>query len=83
VGKAHPQALVYPLTVAGKSQSINRKKAALSILNNMTSHSPVLVEQALRVSEELVRVAILWQELWHDAIEEASRCWFGYKNVEG
>jgi FKBP12-rapamycin binding domain len=25
------------------------------------------------VSAELVRVAILWQEVWHESLEEASR----------
>lgn len=43
----------------------------------------VLVEQALMVSQELIRVAILWHEMWHEALEEASRLWFGQQNVEG
>src|SRR5262249_50891582 len=83
IGKAHPQALVYPLTVASKSQSPTRKQAAAHILSNMRSHSAVLVDQASLVSQELVRVAILWHELWHEGIEEASRFWFGQKNVDG
>ncbi len=49
----------------------------------MRHHSPVLVDQAQLVSHELVRVAILWHELWHEGIEEASRYWFGQKNVDG
>jgi FKBP12-rapamycin complex-associated protein len=56
IGKAHPQALVYPLTVASKSQSVARKHAASVILSGMRHHSPVLVEQAMLVSQELVRV---------------------------
>jgi len=82
IGRAHPQALVYPLTVASKSYSEVRKLAALSILNQMRHHSNSLVNQALLVSSELVRVEILWHELWHEAIEEASRYWFGQKNVD-
>ena len=35
------------------------------------------------VSEELIRVAILWHELWHEGLEEASRLYFGEKNVKG
>lgn len=66
-----------------KSYSEVRKTAALNILNNMRQHSNNLVNQALLVSSELVRVAILWHELWHEAIEEASRYWFGQKNVDG
>src|SRR5262249_32633540 len=82
IGRAHPQALVYPLTVASKSYSEVRKLAALAILNQMRQHSNNLVNQALLVSSELVRVAILWHELWHEGIEEASRHWFGQKNVD-
>lgn len=39
--------------------------------------------QAELVSKELIRVAILWHELWHEALEEASRLYFGEHNVEG
>ena len=35
------------------------------------------------VSEELIRVAILWPELWAEGLEEASRLYFGEKNVKG
>ena len=45
VGKQHPQALVYPLTVASKSSSAVRKKAALNIMDRMREHSPIIVEQ--------------------------------------
>ena len=40
------------------------------------------VEQALLVSRELIRVAVLWPEMWHEALEEASRQWFGTRNFE-
>jgi FKBP12-rapamycin complex-associated protein len=39
--------------------------------------------QAQLVSKELIRVAILWHEMWHEALEEASRLYFGERNVEG
>lgn len=83
IGRAHPRALVYDATVASKSHTKQRKAAANKILNNMREHSPVLVEQALTVSRELIRVAILWHEMWHEGLEEASRLWFGQQNVEG
>jgi FKBP12-rapamycin complex-associated protein len=37
----------------------------------------------VQVSEELIRVAILWHELWHEGLEEASRLYFGERNVTG
>lgn len=39
--------------------------------------------QAQLVSKELIRVAILWHESWHEGLEEASRLYFGEHNVEG
>ncbi|KAI0718027.1 atypical/PIKK/FRAP protein kinase [Cerioporus squamosus] len=83
VGKHHPQALIYPLTVASKSSSAVRKKAARNIMDRMKEHSPVIVEQALLVSHELIRVAILWHELWHEGLEEASRLYFTDHNPMG
>jgi FKBP12-rapamycin complex-associated protein len=35
------------------------------------------------VSHELLRVAILWHEMWHEGLEEASRLYFTEKNPEG
>ncbi|KAL5537169.1 TOR1 [Sanghuangporus sanghuang] len=83
VGKHHPQALIYPLTVASQSSSISRKNAALAIMDRMRDHSATIVEQALLVSQELIRVAILWHELWHEGLEEASRFYYTEKNPEG
>lgn len=73
VGKAHPQALVYPLTVVMKSNVARRSHSAGQIMESMRQHSPNMVEQASIVSQELIRVAVLWHELWHEGLEEASR----------
>jgi FKBP12-rapamycin complex-associated protein len=83
IGKQHPQALVYPLTVSSKSTSRSRQAASRAILEAMRAHSAPLVEQALLVSQELIRVSILWHEMWREALEDASRLYFGDRNVEG
>ncbi|KAI4184996.1 MAG: hypothetical protein LQ346_006001 [Caloplaca aetnensis] len=83
VGKAHPQALVYPLTVAMKSNVPRRSQAASQMMENMRTHSSDLVDHADLVSNELIRVAVLWHELWHEGLEEASRLYFGDNDVEG
>lgn len=57
---------MYPLLVACKSQSPSRRAAAYTVLENIRQHSPVLVEQAQLVSQELIRIAILWHEMWHE-----------------
>jgi len=83
VGHEHPQALIYPLTVAAKSQSVKRKAAADAVMGHMLQFSPTIVNQAVLVSQELIRVAILWHEIWHEALEEASRLFFSEKNIDG
>ena len=82
MGRTHPQALVFPLTVASKSASKNGTDAAQFILNEMKKHSATLVEQASLVSDELIRVSIVWHEMWHEALEEASRYYFNENNID-
>lgn len=91
LGKHHPQALVYRLILASKCGDSNsyqpqqtaRDIAAQEILKSLREHSNILVEQAKLVSEELIRVAILWHELWHESLEDASKYYFGENNVNG
>jgi len=83
LGEKHPQALMYPLAVLLKSPVGERKRAAEVLMNSLRSHSSALVEEALMVSSELIRVAILWLETWHEGLEEASRLYFGEGNVSG
>ncbi|KAK9166114.1 hypothetical protein Scep_001305 [Stephania cephalantha] len=83
IGRVHPQALMYPLLVACKSISTLRKAAAQEVVDKVRQHSGNLVDQAQLVSKELIRVAILWHEKWHEALEEASRLYFGERNIEG
>ena len=83
IGESHPQALIYNLAVAMKSSSVSRNKGALQIMSKIKINNPVLVEQAILVSEELIRVAILLHESWHHGLEEASRLFFGENDAEG
>lgn len=81
LGEKHPQALMYPLSVLIKSPVAERKSSAESLMNSLKHHSSELVGEALMVSSELIRVAILWLETWHESLEDASRLWFGDGNV--
>ncbi|KAL8151366.1 LOW QUALITY PROTEIN: hypothetical protein V2J09_021174 [Rumex salicifolius] len=83
IGQSHPQALMYPLLVACKSISDLRRAAAQKVVDKVRQHSSQLVDQAQLVSKELIRVAILWHEMWHEGLEEASRLYFGEHNIEG
>jgi serine/threonine-protein kinase mTOR len=81
LGEKHPQALMYPLAVLLKGPVQERKIAAESLMDSLKAHSSELVTDALMVSTELIRVAILWLETWHEGLEDASRLYFGENNV--
>ncbi|EEB07941.2 phosphatidylinositol kinase Tor1 [Schizosaccharomyces japonicus yFS275] len=80
IGRAHPQALVYSLTVSAKSTNVHRKNSAQTIMESMLAHSGELYRQALLVSGELIRVAILWHEIWYEGLEDASRAFFSERD---
>ena len=69
--------------MAAHSDHLNREQAAKAVLARMREHSAVLVDQAALVSSELIRVAILWHEMWHEGLEEASRLYFGQHDIHG
>jgi serine/threonine-protein kinase mTOR len=81
LGEKHPQALMYPLSVLLKSPVAERKQSAESLMNSLKTHSCELVEEALLVSSELIRVAIIWLETWYEGLEDASRLYFGAGNA--
>lgn len=95
-GRVHPQALVYRLILASKCNTKftnynpgyldannSTKNIASNILQSLKEHNNTLVEQAKIVSEELIRMAILWHEMWHESLEEASKLHYNEKNTQG
>ncbi|KAJ1444132.1 hypothetical protein B484DRAFT_388959, partial [Ochromonadaceae sp. CCMP2298] len=83
LGAKHAEAVVYPLFVAIKSPRGRRKEAAEELMSSLRQHSAKMIDQALLVSQELMRVAILWEENWHLSLEEAARLFFGDGNIQG
>jgi len=87
IGQEHPQALVYPLTVASKSPPNARMRAAETIMTQLENAdkngAKQLIQEAKLLSRELIRVAILWHEQWYEALEEASSRYFVHKDTEG
>lgn len=76
LGKVHPQALVFPLTVAKQSPFPTRVTAAQSIMTSLRQYSSTLLDETLLVSTELIRVAILWKEKFYKGLDEASRYYY-------
>ena len=82
IGKEHPQALLYPLTVTDKSVSSERQVTAQIVLDSVRLSNHRLVDDAMMVSGELIRISVLWHEQWHEALADASKAWFGQSNIE-
>ncbi len=83
LGRHHPQALVYPMCVALKSPRADRREAAAMLLAKLQQCYAKLMKDALLVSDELIKVAILWHEHCHESLEEASRRYFRSGDVRG
>ncbi|GKT32207.1 Serine/threonine-protein kinase Tor, partial [Aduncisulcus paluster] len=72
LGSVHPQSLVYPLAVTSKSQRLGRQDDSLSIIDRIRRGYTTLVDQALLVSEELVRVSVLFEERWSGLLDRTN-----------
>ena len=65
------QALLFPLLVSLEAASAERTSAAAKLMSAIASAHGSLVAEARLVSNELQRVAVLWNERWHAGLEEA------------
>lgn len=70
--EALPQTMIYPVSVLSKSLGSARREIAQQLIDTMTRTHPVTINQALQVSDELIRSAVLLTERWREAIEECS-----------
>eukprot|EP01130_Rhizamoeba_saxonica_P008636 TRINITY_DN3490_c2_g1_i1.p1 TRINITY_DN3490_c2_g1~~TRINITY_DN3490_c2_g1_i1.p1 ORF type:complete len:1462 (-),score=255.39 TRINITY_DN3490_c2_g1_i1:71-3847(-) len=68
LGDVHPQSLVFPLIVASKSGENQRVN---EILDHISRKHEKLVNEGRIVGNELIRIAILWNEKWFKALNEA------------
>jgi FKBP12-rapamycin complex-associated protein len=95
VGSVDPQSLVFALTVAASPSSSGpddkqedeslmtpRCRVAHIVLMRLRGKYASLCDQASKVSKECIRVAILWHELWHEALNTACHQYFVEKDVE-
>jgi len=88
ISLVHPQALVYPLTIAGNSSESSRRKLSKSILCTMQHvassqhHNQTVVAVAGLVALELHRAAATWHEVWFQGIETAANALFGDGSVD-
>lgn len=66
-------------TLASVARFPNKERAdvAARLLTNMRSYQATLVEEALMLNAELIRVAATWEEVCLGGIERASAYLFG------
>ncbi len=83
IGKQRPQAVIMPLLVVAKSSVRRRRERARQLLNKMQRYHPLLVRETTLVSSELHRAGALWHEMWHAALQEASKLYYDEDNVDG
>ena len=83
VAKAHPQALVCPISVALNTNDYQQKSVASEVLYEMRKLCSQLVQEATMVSRELMRVAITPHELWYDGLENAAQLYLENKDLSG
>jgi FKBP12-rapamycin complex-associated protein len=83
VSAAHPQALVCPIYVALNTTDAQRKNLAEDIIASIRRTDSQLVDEAMLVSKELMRVAITAHEVWHEGLERAAHLYIVEKDVPG
>ncbi|KAJ1818555.1 phosphatidylinositol kinase- protein kinase tor1, partial [Coemansia sp. RSA 2599] len=76
VGKFHPNAILFSLYVAARGDHPERSQAAKDVLAKLHDLVPELVEETEVVSRELIRITLLFPEMWHDALDTASKYYF-------
>ncbi|ORC93803.1 putative phosphatidylinositol 4-kinase [Trypanosoma theileri] len=72
VGSEYPHALIYPLTVTEKSPEAIRRLMAERVLKGIRVSNDTMVKEASLISNEMVRIAILWSEKWISSIHRAA-----------
>ncbi|KAI6073752.1 Serine/threonine-protein kinase mTOR isoform X2 [Aix galericulata] len=83
IGRYHPQALIYPLTVASKSTTTARHNAANKILKNMCEHSNTLVQQAMMAYGRDLMEAQEWCRKYMKSgnVKDLTQAWDLYYHV--
>ncbi|KAJ2698563.1 phosphatidylinositol kinase- protein kinase tor1 [Coemansia sp. IMI 209128] len=82
VGKFHPHAILFSLYVAARSDHPKRSQAAKDVLAKLHDLSPEVVEETEVVSRELIRITLLFPEMWQEALDYASKAYFGQNDPE-
>jgi FKBP12-rapamycin complex-associated protein len=78
----YPQTMIYPVSVLSQSNTENRKAVAHELIEMMRRNQKKLINQALKISRELIRAAVLQTESWCEALEEAAMMYFANNDVK-
>ena len=77
LSRAHPHTLLGSLTAVAKYPSRERALVAERLLNVMRLYDQTLVQEAISVNSELIRVSMTWEEKCCHSIESAAKFLFG------
>ncbi|KAJ2715121.1 phosphatidylinositol kinase- protein kinase tor1, partial [Coemansia spiralis] len=81
VGKAHPQAILFSLYVTARSDNAERSHGAKEVLAQLHEPHAELVEETEVVSRELIRITLLFPEMWQEALRAASSHYYVQRDV--
>jgi FKBP12-rapamycin complex-associated protein len=73
VGREHPHVVLYSLMVPLKGEANERQRVAGRIFEALQIAYPTITSEMLSFSNELIRSAVTWWEVWHSTLDEASR----------
>ncbi|KAJ2062155.1 phosphatidylinositol kinase- protein kinase tor1 [Coemansia sp. S146] len=82
MGKSHPHAILFSLYVAARSDHSKRSQVAKDVLAKLHNLLPEVVEETEVVSRELIRVTLLFPEMWEEALGKAYDAHFRQNDPE-
>ncbi|EAY10428.1 PIKK family atypical protein kinase [Trichomonas vaginalis G3] len=80
-GTSFPHTTLYSLSVPLKSDTTVRQKIASQIYDRLKILYPETVGQFLTFTNEIIRIAVSWWELWFGVLDDASRAYLIKQDV--
>ncbi|KAJ2722721.1 phosphatidylinositol kinase- protein kinase tor1 [Coemansia sp. Benny D115] len=82
IGKYHPHAVLFSLYVVARGNHKERSCIAKEILKRLHDISPQIVEETEVVSRELIRITLIFPEMWSAGLAQASAAYFEDNNIK-
>lgn len=71
-----PHSVLYSLFVPLRSSNQDRQISSTNVLNQLRTKFPQMVNKTIKFTNELIRVAASWFEIYRSRVDEATRAFF-------